>query len=196
MRWWPWHKGVIVKIEKLGAGKETSQRIDVHIHNEMVESGVSAKLDQILTMLGVIKAQNERILVNEAEMKTALTRIDVATTAAGTNLSVIGDVMGSVSDNVTAMGTAVGTISTEMDALIAKLLDAGVPQELVDQATGLGAKADAIVTASEAVVTAANAAKNATTALVPVLNGIAAKGENVVPIPVPPPPPPPVLPVL
>jgi phage-related protein len=123
----------------------------------------SAKLDQILTKLGAIEAQTVRILMNEADMKAALDKIDVATTKIGDNLTVVSGVA--------------GTISTEVDALVAALQNAGVPQSLIDQATALGTKADAVVAATDA--------------LVPVLQGIASKANNVVPIPVPPPPPPP-----
>jgi hypothetical protein len=130
----------------------------VYLHTDTVENGINAKLDRILTKLGALKAQGEQIIVNEEQMKDALDKIDVATTKTAANLTVVSDV--------------VGTISTEMDTLVAGLQAAGVSQALIDQAVALGAKADAVV--------------EATDALVPVLQGIASRGAvNVVPIPVP-----------
>lgn len=142
-------------------------RIDVYLHDAMAESGVDTKLDRVLTMLGALKAQNERILMNEIEMKAALDKIDVATTKVGNNLVAVNEV--------------VTEIGTDVDAMVLALQAAGVPPELIAQAEALSAKAEAVGAATDA--------------LVPVLRAIASKGGvDVVPIPVPPPieiPPPP-----
>ncbi len=149
----------ITKSEKL----ELSGRVDLYVHG-LVDSGLSAKLDQVLAQLNVLKTIGERIMATEQQMVDALNAIDAATTK--------------VSDNLTAISGVVTTISSEVDALVAALQAAGVSQALIDQATALGTKA--------------SAASAATDALVPVLQAIASKGVlNPVPVPVPPPPPPP-----
>jgi hypothetical protein len=154
-------------------------RVDVCVH--MVDGGADSKLDQVLTKLGALQVLGEKIMATEQAMADALVAIDKATTKISDNL---------VATNaaLTDVSSVVGTISTEVDALVLALQNAGVPQALIDQALSIGSKADAAGTATDAVVAA-------TTALVPVLQGIASKGaSNPVPVPVPPVPPPPATP--
>lgn len=140
----------------------------------------SQKLDEIITRLTRIEQKADIILMDEKIVRDALTKIDGTTTQIGVNVTAIGA-------NVGTIGTVAGTISTEVDSLQTALQTAlsngtGVTQDLVDQAGALSDKASAL---SDAAV----ATKNATDALVPVLNGIAAKGvTNPVPLPVPPAP--------
>ena len=81
------------------------------------------------------------------QVKDALDQIGAATAA--TNV---------VLPNIQGLVTSIGE---KVDALIAALAAAGVPQEIVDQAIAIAAQADA--------------AKGATEALVPVLQAINAK---------------------
>jgi len=139
-------------------------RVDVYFHGDLVENH---KLDRVLGKLEELKVLGERIMATELEMKSALDKIDVATTKIGANLTVVSGV--------------VTTIGEDVDALIAALQAAGIPQELIDQATSIGTKSEAAVAALDA--------------LVPVLQAIASKGViNPVPVPVPPVPKPPVNP--
>jgi hypothetical protein len=143
---------------------ERSMRVDVYFHGDLVENH---KLDRVLGKLEELKVLGERIMATELEMKSALDKIDVATTKIGANLTVVSGV--------------VTTIGEDVDALIAALQAAGIPQELIDQATSIGTKSEAAVAALDA--------------LVPVLQAIASKGViNPVPVPVPPVPKPPVNP--
>ncbi len=129
--------------------------------------------------LNRIESMLKEVLMDEQQVKDALSKIDVATTAIGNNVTAIGN-------NISTLSSTASTISSEVDDLETALKTAlangsGVSQDLVDQATALGAKADALSAA-------ADATKTATDALVPVLNGIATKGViNPVPVPVPPP---------
>jgi hypothetical protein len=126
-----------------------------------------AALARIESHIAIVRQQGEALLMDEALVKAALTKIDDATTQIAANLSTV--------------ATTTSTISTEVDALQTALAAAlangtGVTQALVDQATAIGDKA---TTASDAL-----------TALVPVLQGIATKGvSNPVPLPVPAPAP-------
>jgi uncharacterized phage infection (PIP) family protein YhgE len=110
------------------------------------------------------------------ELKDALAAIDAATTKIAANVEV----------QATALQTQANTIQTisdEMDALELALKNAGVPQELIDQANGLASKTQAASDAMDTQVTALQAQ-------VPVLQAIAAKGAtNPVPVPVPEPAP-------
>ena len=132
---------------------------------------INAKLDSLSKGI-------QTIMATEQQVADALRQIDTATTKIAGNVQAIADAE-------TTQSTVIQTISTEVDALVAALQNAGVSQALIDQATALGTKADAAATASDAA--AANAA-----ALVPVLQAIASKGvSNPVPVQPPPPPPPP-----
>ncbi len=133
-------------------------------------------MDQVLNLLTRIKENTEKIMATEQQALDALKVIDTATTKIAGNVTAI------VALQV-QQGTVVKTISADVDALLASLQSAGVPQDIIDQATAIGTKATAAGAASDGIVSAAQA-------LVPVLQAIATKGV-VTPVPVPPPPPPP-----
>lgn len=150
-----------------------SLRIDVYVH-----SGPAAedpRMDQIVNILNIVKGNTEKIMATEQQALDALKIIDTATTKIAGNVTAI------VALQV-QQGGAVKTISDDVDSLLASLQSAGVPQDIIDQATAIGTKATAAGAASDGIVAAAQA-------LVPVLQGIAGKGA-VNPVPVPPPPPP------
>lgn len=124
--------------------------------------------------------------MDETQVRDALAKIDAATTKTATNVQTI-------SDTVSAEAVAVQTIGTEVDALQKALANAlangtGVTQALVDQAAAVSTKAQASSDALDATVKPLQD-------LIPVLQGIAAKGvvngavAEPVPVPVPPAPP-------
>ena len=105
--------------------------------------------------------------MDEALVKAALDRIDAATTQAATNIA--------------ALATTDQAISNEFDTLNKALAGAlaggqGVTQALVDQASALAGKSQAV--------------SDSLAAMVPALTAIASKGvTNPVPLPIPPAPP-------
>jgi len=116
------------------------------------------QLNRIEAKLDTANQGIEKIMADEAVVIEALTKIDAATTK--------------IAGNVQTIATLDQTVSDEMDALIAGMKAQGVSQALIDQATATSAKAQA--------------ASDASDALVPVLQAIAAKGvQNPVPVPVP-----------
>jgi hypothetical protein len=156
------------------------QQFTLTLTPDQVKELLGANAQQIIESLARIEEKLDtanrgigQIMTNEEIALAALKKIDDATTSIGTNVTAIGD-------NVTGIGTVAGTISTEVDALLAAAQKQGVSQALLDQISGIGTKADALSTAATATATA-------TAALVPVLNGIAAKAGNPVPVPIPPP---------
>jgi DNA repair exonuclease SbcCD ATPase subunit len=119
------------------------------------------QLDRIEGTLDKILENERNIMANEQQMQDALNKIDQATTRAGQNLQ--------------TLSTTTQKISDEVDQFISKLQDANVPQNLIDQATGL---ADRLQTVSDGLD------QHAT-----FLSAIASKGaSNPVPVPVPPAP--------
>jgi hypothetical protein len=139
----------------------------IHIHcNESEFATVNLKLDAIINALNIINTKEDLIIMDEQAVKDALTKIDAATTKIGGDVKI-------VADNTQA-------INNDVDALLAALKAAlasggGVTQALVDQANALA--------------TSTQTQSDALDALVPVLQGIAAKGViNPVPVPVPPSP--------
>jgi|ERR1035437_5969656 hypothetical protein len=108
-----------------------------------------------------LQEMEKRIMASESQVIAALQKIDAATTATAANLQIVSDTD--------------ATISTELDALVAALKNAGVSQALVDQADALSTKVQA--------------SSDTLAAQIPVLQAIAAKGVlNPVPVPVPAPP--------
>lgn len=105
-----------------------------------------------------------------------LTKIDAATTQIGTNVGVI-------ATNTQAIAAVDQVISNELDALIAAATAAG--NTPTDVLAALQTKADAL----QANADAATAAATALQAQIPVLQGIADKGQPVVPTPPPAPAP-------
>src|ERR1035437_3345674 len=79
-----------------------------------------------------------RIMQTEQQVIDALNKIDSATTK--------------VASNITVVAQVTQTISDEMDALELALSNAGVSQALVDQASGLGDRAQAVSDALDAQV--------------------------------------------
>jgi len=116
-------------------------------------------------------------MATEQELLDQMAKVDTATTKMAGNVQVIADI-------TTQNGTVLSTISDEVDVLLTELKDSGVSQATLDKMSALGAKADAGATASDTAVAALQS-------LVPVLQGIATKASNAVPIQPPPPPPPP-----
>jgi hypothetical protein len=117
-----------------------------------------AQLDRMEAKLDGLNGKVEQILMDEAIVAAALTKIDAATT--------------NIAKNVTAIATLDQQVSNELDAFIAAAKTQGVSQALIDQVTATAAKAQA--------------ASDAGDALIPPLQAIAAKGvQNPVPVPVP-----------
>ena len=160
-------------------------KIDVvHHHTDAAED---PRLDQILTLLQnnstvlqEVKGDLSTIMATEQELLDQMAKVDTATTKMAGNVQVIADI-------TTQNGTVLSTISDEVDVLLTELKDSGVSQSTLDKMSALGAKADAGATASDTAVTALQS-------LIPVLQGIATKASNAVPVQPPPPPPAPPLP--
>lgn len=152
----------------------------------------SAKLDLILAALGSMRTELldrlKEILMDEAIVKATLEHIDATTTAIGGNVGAIGTNVASIGANVTSIATVAGTISDEIDALKEAMKKEGVSQALIDQAAGISQKSDAIELAAESTAAAAKQTAEGASALVPVLEGIAAKGQLTPPAVVPPAP--------
>ncbi len=126
-----------------------------------------AQFTALIAQMSLISGKVDQLLMDEALVKASLDKIDAATTLAAQNLS--------------TLATTDQTISDEFDALLKALAAAlaggqGVTQALVDQATALSGRSQAV--------------SDTLTAMVPALQAIAAKGvTNPVPIPIPPVPP-------
>jgi hypothetical protein len=157
-------------------------QLDIHIHlhgginitqQDPEESGIRGSLNRILDRLKIIEGKADKLMATDAEMSAVLTTIDETTTAIATNVEAIGVT------STAAAATAV-EISADVDALIAAQGQAGVSQALMDQAAAIRDKATGLGTSVTTV-------KEAAAALVPVLQGIAAKHDpaNLVPVPVP-----------
>jgi predicted GTPase len=141
------------------------------IHLAVLEIQINIGLDPVLrallqalvnnptaAVLARIEQKVDHIMATEQQVLDGLAKIDAATTKIAGNVQVVADVL--------------QTVSTEVDALEAALLAAGVSQGLVDQVSAIGDRAQA--------------ASDALDAQVPVLQAIAAKGV-INPVPVAPP---------
>lgn len=148
-------------------------RLDVYHHFDPLPE--DPRVGQILTLLTELQGEVKGIMVTEQQALDALKAIDTATTRIAGNVQSIANLQAS-------QGTVVKTISDDVDALLASLQNAGVPQDILDQATAIGTKATAAANASDGIVAAQQA-------LIPVLQAIATKGVAN-PVPVTPPPPP------
>jgi methyl-accepting chemotaxis protein len=120
-----------------------------------------------------LEQMEKRIMDTLQTLSDALNKIDAATTKSAGNIQTI-------SSSLTTVAATTQTISDEVDELEAALKNAGVPQNLIDQASALGDKAQAASDALDAVVPALNAHAD-------FLTQIASKGATN-PVPVPPPP--------
>jgi len=153
-------------------------RFEVHHYHHFPDAVPhDSRLDQLLTLVTQIKGDTTKIMATEQELLDQMAKVDTATTKMAGNVQVIADI-------TTQNGTVLSTISDEVDVLLTELKDSGVSQATLDKMSALGAKADAGATASDTAVAALQS-------LVPVLQGIATKASNAVPIQPPPPPPPP-----
>lgn len=132
-------------------------------HVEPLNPELDQRLRNIEQLLKQVLAKENIIIMDEQKVKDALSKIDAATTKIGANIQTVADTDQKISDEIDAL----------QSALAAALANGtGVTQDLVDQAAAVSAKAQA--------------SSDALDALVPVLEGIAAKGVvNLVPVPVP-----------
>ena len=127
-----------------------------------------AQFAALNSQLVSISGKVDQVLMDEALVSTALDKIDVATTKAA--------------GNIQTLANTDQTISTELDTLNTALAAAlaagtGVTQALVDKASALSARSQAV--------------SDSLDAMVPALTAIASKGvANPVPVPIPPAPPP------
>ncbi len=140
----------------------------VHTHYHQHYHGMGQQQgEQILELLKEIKTLDQKTL-------DLLTNLDAVTTKIGTNI-------GTIATGVSTIGTAASTIGTELQALIDAQKSAGTtPPDVLAALQTQANKAQAVSDASDAAVSALNIQ-------IPILQGIAANGQPVVP-PAPPAP--------
>lgn len=143
-------------------------KLQITFSGPVTITGLSdAQFTALGSKLDSISGKVDQVLMDEALVSASLDKIDAATTKAAGNIQTLAD-----TDQ---------TISTELDALNGALAAAlaggqGVTQALVDKASALSTRSQAV---SDALDT-----------MVPALKAIASKGiSNPVPVPIPPAPP-------
>jgi hydrogenase maturation factor HypF (carbamoyltransferase family) len=131
-------------------------------------AAILAALSGVGVALKTLIAQGKVLIMDEQQVKDALTKIDTATTQIAANLQIVATTAETIDEDVTAL-----------QAALAKALASGtgVTQDLVDQANSISTKSAGTA--------------DALAVLIPVLQGIASKGV-ITPVPVPVPPAPPV----
>ena len=161
----------------------TVAALDLHTEHTILEIIVGANspipqdaLNQILQIVTANTQTLKEIQVTDQEVKAVLDQVDVATNKIAANLT-------GVAAAQTTEADVVQTISNEIDALVANQGTNGISQATADQLTAIANRLQTSSDNSDAIAAA-------TTAQVPTLQAIAAKGAPVVP----PPPPPPVVP--
>src|SRR6185369_6659679 len=123
-------------------------KVSIEVHHYQEGPGGSAQsLSEIVTRLQSIEKKVDQIIMTDAELKALLNKIDTTTNKVG--------------ENVQTIGNLTQTISDEMDAFIAAH-PAGTPitAEEIAQLQGIADRQQALSDASDA--------------LVPVLQGVAA----------------------